>query len=556
MNEANELSFGPQFNRMTSIENSNDSHWATSPKAITAVTALGFASGYFQQFVFPAIPLTPSGDDVLWLQNGIRILGGRLPYRDYLAFTTPGIDLFYALLIRIWGARAWIPDLAMVIIGAVITLLIALISRRVLAGTSALAPPVLFIGFVLPNSLYATHHWFTMIAALGAVLVLTDGTTTVRAGVAGGLCGVAGLFTQTKAAILGAAILAFLFLRKRRRESPRAAWRQGAAFCVSAALVLAAGNAYFIRAAGLAKFLFWTIVFPVRYFPAGKPYNTVHIYGYGFGSGMGMVHGAGFLFVHALVPLIYIALFVQLMRRRIPETKRDAITLIALVGVALFLAIAPAPSPLRIFTVAPPALILLVCMAKESRIANTANVFATALALALAILAPVRFQMHRHFFLDTPSGRIAFLERDRFEEFEWVEAETRPGEAFFGNAPVCFALGLKNPTPMDYTTPNDFTRPELVADVVRDLEKYHVPFMLLLPGEYIPQPDDGATDNTKQFREYLYKEYELKRRFATGDEAWVRIPITLTREDNSSARGSSDRDKAPSETEHRTSSNP
>jgi hypothetical protein len=199
---------------------------------------------------------------------------------------------------------------------------------------------------------------------------------------------------------------------------------------------------------------------------------------------------------------------------------------------------------------------LLGCMAGESRIANAAIVFAGGLALAVAILAPVRFQMHWHTFLYTPSGHVAFLERDRFEEFEWAKAKTHPGETFFGNAAICFTLGLRNPTPMDYTTPDDFTRPALVADVVQDLEKYQVPLMLILPGEYIPQPGDDAADNTKQFREYLYKKYELKRSFATGDEAWVRITSSSNREDSLSAGRDSDGGLSPSGSAHRASLNP
>jgi hypothetical protein len=490
--------------------------------AVACVTALGFASAYLQQFFLPSAPLAPWGDQVMWLQNGIRILSGQLPYRDYFQLTTPGCDLFYALTVHFWGARAWIPNLTMAILGAGIALGVTLIARRVVAGVAMIFPALLFAGLTLPSSLYATHHWFSTLGVLIAMLVLLDEVTIPRAAAAGALCGLAGCFTQTKAAIVAVAMLSFFFLRRSTPKFRRQVWLECAAFCSGFVAVLAAVNAYFIRAAGPANFLLWTIVFPVRYFSAAKPFNTLRIYGNGFGPGLGLLHEVGFLFVHALVPLMYVVFFIQLLRRQIAPGKRDAMLLIALTGLAMFLAIAPAPSPLRIFTVSPPAFILLVIWARENRIANILTAGLAALALCVSVLAPIRFQTHRHAFLDTPSGRVAFDQRDRLEEFQWALAKTYPGETFFGNPPVCFALGLNNPTPLNFTTPDDFTRPSQVAEVVRDLERTKVPLILLLPDGYLPRTHDHATDHMEPFREYLYKNYDLERRFATGDEAWTR----------------------------------
>lgn len=493
--------------------------------AVACVTALGFASAYLQQFFLPSVPLTPWGDQVMWLGNGERILDGRMPYRDYFQFTTPGCDAFYALLIRIWGSRAWIPNLTMAVIAALATLLIVLIARRLLPGFAALAPALLFIGFALPSSLYATHHWFTTLGVLGAVFGLLEEVTLGRAAVAGVLCGVAGFFTQTKAAIIGLAIVAFFFSRARTPELRKKAWANSGIFFASAAVVFAAENAFFIRAAGLVKFIFWTILFPLRYFSAGKPFNTIRTYGSGLGRNMGVLHTAGFLFVHALIPLVYIVFFIQFFRRRIKSEKSDGLFLVALVGTVLFIAIAPAPSPLRIFTISPFALILFAGVAGKSKLMNCVVKLSAATAFLVAILIPIRFQTHWHAFLDTPSGRIAFIDRDRLEEFQWAKKETHPGEMFFGNAPVCFALGLRNPTPLDYTTTDDFTRPALVAQLVQELEVHRVGLMLLLPGEYLSQGNDKVGDHTTPFREYLFKNYELGKRFATGDEAWTRRTV-------------------------------
>lgn len=508
--------------RMRSYLSPGVAHKPVGSFAVACVTALGFGSAYLQLFFLPSVPLTPWGDQVMWLQDGIRILGGRLPYRDYFQLTTPGSDLFYALAVHLWGARAWIPNLTMVFLATGVALCVTLLSRRVLPGVTAILPALLFLGFTLPSSLYATHHWFSTLGILAAMLVLLDEINLSRATAAGVLCGLAGCFTQTKAAIAAVALLSYFLLRRPSLQPKRGVWREFAAFCAGFTVVLAIVNAYFIRAAGLAHFLFWTIVFPIRYFSAAKPFNTIRVYGNGFGSGIGLLHAAGFLFVHALVPLIYVLLFIQIFRGRITAEIRNATLLIGLGGFAMFLSIASAPSPLRIFTVSPPVFILLVIWAYENRIVKTLTVAAATAALCVSVLAPIRFQTAWHAILDTPSGRIAFNERDRLEEFQWVLARTHPGEAFFGSPPVCFALGLNNPTPLNFTTPDDFTRPSQVADVVQDLERTKVSLMLLQPGGYLPRPDDHATDHMGPFREFLFNNYELERRFATGDEAWTR----------------------------------
>ena len=53
-------------------------------------------------------------DQTLFATNGVRIVGGQMPYRDNFQFVTPGTDLFYAFLFRSFGLRLWIPNLTMV----------------------------------------------------------------------------------------------------------------------------------------------------------------------------------------------------------------------------------------------------------------------------------------------------------------------------------------------------------------------------------------------------------------------------------------------------------
>ena len=155
-------------------------------------------------FVFPNVPLLPGGDALGFVEAGKYIVAGQLPYRDYFQIVPPGTDLAYALLIRLFGLGTWIPPFVMAALAAMTALLITLISMRVMRGLAVALPGLFLVGLLLIGSLDGTHHWFSTITALAALLVLLGGVTPARIAAAGALCGLTACFTQTK----GAAVLA------------------------------------------------------------------------------------------------------------------------------------------------------------------------------------------------------------------------------------------------------------------------------------------------------------------------------------------------------------
>jgi len=494
----------------------------------TIAAAFAFAASYFQLFVFPKFPIVPWGDPVLFLENARRIIAGQLPYRDYLQFTTPGTELFYALLIRVFKANAWIPCLTMAILAAVATLFITLIAARLFSGAAALVPALLFSGFVLPNSLYATHHWFSTVAVLAAAWLLIDDATIRKLLIAGAFCGVAGFFTQTRMVGAVLALAIFLFLEGRQTRYWRHYWIGCSALLLSTGITFVVANIYFVRAAGLSRFVFCTIIFPVRYYPA-EPYNTWRVYGATPASNPGVMHVIGICFVYALVPTAYLAWFLYRRQHTAPdETVRRIEWLMALVGIGMFLGIVNAPSLLRLCAASPPALILLACMVRDRRGSYVVGA-AAVISILLAVGIPLATQMHRDVLLDTPTGRIAFSNADRYEEFQWVSARTTPGQAFFGQPPLSFALDLCNPTPVNFATTSDFTRPSEVAALVRGLDQSRTPLLVLSPMEYVPETNASGnrSDHMQPFRDFLFANYRVEHRFSTGDEAWVRKGVSF-----------------------------
>jgi hypothetical protein len=497
---------------------------ASTISIATAVAVFNFGICYFRSFVFPNIPLQPWGDAVGFLNNGTRIVAGRLPYRDYFAFVPPGTELTFALLIREFGARSWIPNLMIACLASLTAVLMTLVASRLMLGPATALPGLLLAGFALPGSLDATHHWFSTVAVMGALLVLLDGETFARIVTAGALCGMAAFYTQSK----GLAVLGFMFylILKRRDNAVSACncWPKCLLLLTVSLAVFLLGNAHFIGAAGLKRWWFCVAVFPLRYYPT-LHLNSWRVYGDGWGNlGFGTF---GFVFVHATVPLVYAFCIVVMYRWRKNEPNEacNKILLVCVTGIAMFLAVASAPSWKRLSTVSPPAIILLTWLLNGSttagfrrRLMRSLATLAVLVALAWATWNQVRWSAT----LDLPVGRTAFTDKDRYEEYQYILQRSSRGQLMFATPPVLFALSVQNPAPIDVFVPFEYTRPQQVSATIRALEEYRVPLLTLNRGMFIWPGMDPASDHLDPIRAYLKCNYHLTATFPTDDELWSR----------------------------------
>jgi hypothetical protein len=149
------------------------------------------ATCYLRDFVLPNVAIISWGDQTLFATDGARIVAGQMPYRDYFQLVTPGTDLVYAFLFRHFGLRLWIPDMVMVCLAAIGVLLLMLVAGKVLRGAFVALPAALTVGFVLFGGMDATHHWFSAVVVMAAMLVLLNGSSAWHIAIAGLLCGVA-----------------------------------------------------------------------------------------------------------------------------------------------------------------------------------------------------------------------------------------------------------------------------------------------------------------------------------------------------------------------------
>jgi hypothetical protein len=144
-------------------------------------------------------------------------------------------------------------------------------------------------------------------------------------------------------------------------------------------------------------------------------------------------------------------------------------------------------------------------------------------ALALAVLVPIRTQLHPRSYLELPSGRAAFLDPQEHEEYAWVLSNTRPGDFFFGLPPLYYSFHLQNPAPIEVLVTSDYTRPEQVASVIEALEKHQVELVVLRDSHVLLQQSENQGDHLNPFRTYLTHKYRFVKSFRIGDDVWQRV---------------------------------
>lgn len=488
---------------------------------VLLLCACGFL--YLETFVLPATPWAPVGDQSIYLQHGARMLQGQLIYRDYDHFTFPGTDFVYLCLFRIFAVRAWIPQAMLVLLGVGIAWLTTAICLKIMAGPVAFLPALLFLTLPFSGYLNATHHWYSTLAATAALAVLMERRSVVRVAVAGALWGIATCFTQSVA--LGVLGLAVFLVWEHAHDQPRALlFKKETWLFVSFLATLLAFNSYFIWRAGLKEFLYYTVVFVAKYYPADW-FNTWRVYLHGWhairDNAANWPDIPTYFFIHALVPGIYVLFFWCYRResRLHPDRSWNRIMLVNVTGISLFLSVAPAPAYNRLYTVSGPAIITLVWFC--TRLRNLGPKLAgtlTATALALACVKPVVTQTRWRAFLDLPAGRTAFADVAQYEKTKWVAEREQPSEYFFGDELVSFLLDLRNPARIPFLRPSAYTRPEEVQDLLHALEKHQVRLIGWYPVLDTSPPDDPLGP----VRLYLLSHYHVAKTFANGHKMWAR----------------------------------
>jgi hypothetical protein len=499
----------------------------TKPWIIVSALVASAVFLFLQTFILPNVPRIANGDQGIHLSLAARMLDGQLIYRDYDHFPLPGTDVLYFVLFKLFGVRAWIAPVMLILLGVSIAWLSLKLSEKVMSGPIVFLPPLLFLTLPFTGFLDATHHWYSALAGTAALLVVIEKRTKARLVWSGVLWGIATCFAQS--AVVGAMGTAVFLIWEHYRGTQRGhlLLQNEARFIGSLVATVLAFNAYFIWKVGLKQFLNSTVVFLAKYYPADS-FNQWRVYM----ADPPSIHSysqwpnvAAFLLVHLVVPLVYILFFVRYWRQAAshPEEPWDRLLLLSLTGLCLFFSVVHSAGFMRMHTISLPALILLAWFLKVPF--KTERVLLRglwAMTLVLVVARPVIAQTRWNEFLDLPTGRTAFADYPvLYYKCKWVSERTHPGDYFLDDPQICFALRLRDPSRVPFLRPTEYTRPEEVRDAVQALARLHVRFV----GWYASLENeitDPTGDHLGPLRVYLREHYHVAQKFSNGDEIWER----------------------------------
>lgn len=482
---------------------------------------------YLRTFLLPGTPYLAQGDQMLFFARAVRVAHGQVPYRDFFELVTPGTDLLYGAAFRAFGIHAWVMQAWTIVLGLALFWVVIQISGRIFRGPLVLLPALLFLIFDFSTGLDATHHWYSTLTALMAVLVLMGGASLWRIFAAGVLCGIATLFTQTQGVLVFAALIVYLLWLWRSDEQGEGILVRLSALTLPFVLIVASVLGYYVCKAGFHTVFFDLVLVPVRYMSSGdvnsprtylRQIPPVH-------SFSEIVRLPPVLFIYAVVPYVYFFGLYKLWRKRAEpmDAIRQSLVLLHLAGLALFLSVASGPRLFRLSTVAPPAIIVLVWLLDRQRpLLKVARNTLAVVAVAYALFLTSYRQTHQRSTLTLPLGRTAFTDVQEFYEFQWMSQHTHPSEGLFNQVSLGLYLALDNPTATEFIGDDGVTRPEQVAAALQAFRRDPPHFIVLIP----ERPESLKHEsNSGPFREYVHRNYHLAQSFSFGrnsshDELW------------------------------------
>lgn len=499
----------------------------------TAVLVGGLIFLYFNLFYLPNIPLQLNGNGSTYLFNARRMLGGEMVYRDFFQHTLPAAEVFYFLVFNVLGIHAWIPNATLVLLGLCLAWLVIIISKKVVSGRTAFLPAVLFLAVSFHSQLGAAHDWFSILMVMAALSLIIDHITALGLVGAGALCGLATCFSQAQGISAEIGLAAFLVWTVFRKVLTWHDCRKAQTYLWVPFLTILVGfNAYFAFEAGIGRFLSDTVAFGFRDWPTAT-WNSLHAYMTPVPSLQEWFLLPGFiawLAVYLLVPLIYILFFVRYWdeEKDLPYEPWDRVMLLWFVGLALFLGVVTAPTWVRLCTVSPPAIILLVWQFNFDgplQKIRTAAVWAFALVLAIGLTTERRLQWRG--YVTTPIGRVAVLDHVEFDEIHFLLQKTRPGDYEFGNNEFAYLLDLRDPAPVADVTASDRTLPGQVAGVVEGLKSHPVKYVFWSAALDSAHGSPSDPSHLGPLYSYLRSHYHIAKIFPNYDLIWELGPQPL-----------------------------
>jgi hypothetical protein len=481
---------------------------------------------YLNLFTFASVPFLLGGDQTFFWIFALRMLHGERVYRDFFQFTPPGTDLVYLALLRLFGPHVWIVNLTVLLLGVALCWICFRLAQRLMERDMALLSSLLFLVYIYADSLDATHHWFSLLAALCAVYVVIPARTPPRIAVAGVLLGVASFFTQTAGA---AAVLALIVSLAWDAVSGNKSWRiilkQQLLLCIVFGLTWSALNGYFLVHVGWKQLWYFQVAYPQRYivvrheflFPNMQVPLTRRV----------LLERAQQLPLYALLLGIYPSVLWSCWRRRRESASQEKMPLIllAMLGLCLLLTTITRVNWNRLYSISMPAIVLLLWAVARLDAQRIYIKTAIGIVIACGAANQIRSRQFSPYTITTfPAGKAA-ISTQWSEKLSWLVQHTQPWDLFFQaqQSSLYLPLKLRSPVFVDSLSTSEDLPPEYVALTIQQLEHQPVKYILwsqkMLDGG---QAFRFGPDHLDPFRAFLNASYRRVQVFSDGDEIWER----------------------------------
>lgn len=470
---------------------------------------------YFHLFVLPATPIFHEEDHLYFIQDAWRMYRGEALYKDFFEYTFPGTQVLYLGLLYLFGTKFWVINAVIFLQGFSISLICLAIGKHLFGKSwNVYLPAALFLFFGFRwFGIDGSHRMLSPIFFLLAILILLPSQNRKRLVLAGIFCAFSSYFTQQRGFLVIGAIGIYVIIEAIKNKTGFKKWfLDEAILSVSFLLTLFLLILPFIISAGAERFFDYTIVY-IRYY-VQEPTANYGAYGIVFQRILeqGWFMSANMFFYYALIPLVYLVCFVYLWRKK----YESGVLLIALVGASLAIGTF-APTPPRLFQICMPGLIIFVWLLYQIKIKS--GWVAKGAVFALIILGAVltfRLQMNwEKLYLETPTGRIAFLSPVTLERYKWINENTEPGEYVFEvyQCAVNFPLQVPNPTEMTFLLDNGYTPQWQVARALENLKEKN-PRFIIWDGKWNKEREERKPDDhLAPLYDYLREKYILEKAF-------------------------------------------
>jgi hypothetical protein len=500
---------------------------ASNARWLVLVLAIAFVFLYLSLFRLSGTPIFHAGDESVFWTNASRMLAGDAFLKDFHQFTPPGIDLVYATVFHFFGPGVRTINWTILSMGMVLGVVCFFIARVIMrAGMSVLAA-LLCVVLLYGDRMDLTHHWFSSLANLLAILILMQERSYGRIGMAACFIGTALFFTQSGGFMgLLACCVGLLWERRTRASSslrltPRLALFLGVVLCVWLLL-----SWRFIAQAGPATYLHMQVLYLPRDvdFSTGflVPHFVVSHYPHS------VAQFANRIAMYLLLVLVCPVVVILCARGKVVAGDHSMpIVFLTTLGILQTVEVIFMLNWNRMAAVAMPAAILFVWLITHWPQAVRPAVIGCWYFLgAMMIVQCAVMQFHHYPRVNLPTG-VAVFQNNEAEEARWLALHTRPGDYFFEVATARFyaPLKLRNPSAVDMLGTTAVTLPEWVGQVVEGLKIHQVQYILWEPHAGIgtvQTQHQAPGDHLDLLRKYLQQNFKRVEIFSNGGEIWER----------------------------------